>query len=792
MEKDYDYGYVDISDDGGDSWVTIATYVNPGTQGAGTPVDWDDLTYGHAILDISSYAGDDIDIQFRFESDGAYSSADQANVAPYSVTDGAWQIDNFQITVDEGVTFEDDFESGDTGWDNEAFPGAGQTDVVWWRAHYGTEIWEGRPVACPPEGTSIGDYMMAAVEPVESKMVTWEYTWKISPPIYIGGEETITGEFHQWIDLPMQSNDGFDLWIAASDNKDCVGALSSFVDENPGYWYGGPFWGTWTDDWSAFAGNDWLSVGWWVFNDGEPGGTAEHMAGVFTDYQKVGVLGGEAATTFTRDTWESFNDWFDHEIADALLDTASIQVSDAQGVDELYLMASNNGGASYEAYSCIREDEESDWWKTPPPANQMTAGSEIRYYYEAHDGIGNVTTLPAAAPDAWFEMSILPLEASVSNPGILLVDKHGRNDPGESRYFGAFHSTEYYYREMLEILGYEWEVYDVEVPSGTILSLGPDTAGMKYYNTLVYWTNDFDAFTLWGVDQYWLIQWLSMAPAKERNLLLTGNDISFELIDSKIETLGFHDTWLAADYDREVIDHDAEDFADTVPGLQDYAGGFTFMDHDDGECILAGACPAPVEFFDMIIPAKGVTGAERVADYVYSDCSSTNGAGVAYTHPSMFYQTVILGFGMEFMMDGVCGGTGNYTTEGYFHSGIEDRVNLMGNIMTYFGLTPTGTATGVVEGGYKNALSQAYPNPFNPVTKIAYSVKEAGPVAIEVYNVAGKVVRTLLDTELDAGADGFVVWDGANDSGEKCSSGVYFYRIAAPGFNETKKMIMLK
>ncbi|MCK4915208.1 MAG: T9SS type A sorting domain-containing protein, partial [Candidatus Eisenbacteria sp.] len=119
------------------------------------------------------------------------------------------------------------------------------------------------------------------------------------------------------------------------------------------------------------------------------------------------------------------------------------------------------------------------------------------------------------------------------------------------------------------------------------------------------------------------------------------------------------------------------------------------------------------------------------------------------------------------------------------------RVNLMGNIMDFFAQIPSGDPSGVEE-GVKNVLSHAYPNPFNPVTKIAYSVREAGPVTIAVYNVAGKVVRTLLDTEVDAGASGYVVWDGANDGGMKCASGVYFYRIAAPGFKETRKMIMLK
>jgi hypothetical protein len=53
-------------------------------------------------------------------------------------------------------------------------------------------------------------------------------------------------------------------------------------------------------------------------------------------------------------------------------------------------------------------------------------------------------------------------------------------------------------------------------------------------------------------------------------------------------------------------------------------------------------------------------------------------------------------------------------------------------------------------------------------------------------------VRTLLDSELEAGTRGSVVWDGADDRGERCASGVYFYRLVAPGFAETRRMVMLK
>lgn len=105
---------------------------------------------------------------------------------------------------------------------------------------------------------------------------------------------------------------------------------------------------------------------------------------------------------------------------------------------------------------------------------------------------------------------------------------------------------------------------------------------------------------------------------------------------------------------------------------------------------------------------------------------------------------------------------------------------------------PVSSSRESVGSGFKNVLSQAQPNPFNQVTNIAYSIKEAGPVVIEVHNVAGKVVQTLTDTELEAGATGYVVWDGSNDRGEKCASGMYFCRMNASGFTATKTMVMFK
>jgi hypothetical protein len=90
------------------------------------------------------------------------------------------------------------------------------------------------------------------------------------------------------------------------------------------------------------------------------------------------------------------------------------------------------------------------------------------------------------------------------------------------------------------------------------------------------------------------------------------------------------------------------------------------------------------------------------------------------------------------------------------------------------------------------ALANNYPNPFNPATTIKYALPEAAFVTLEVYNVVGQVVSTLVADQQNAGR--YVVqWDATNDNGHSLSSGIYFYRLQAGGeFLEVKKMLLLK
>jgi hypothetical protein len=90
------------------------------------------------------------------------------------------------------------------------------------------------------------------------------------------------------------------------------------------------------------------------------------------------------------------------------------------------------------------------------------------------------------------------------------------------------------------------------------------------------------------------------------------------------------------------------------------------------------------------------------------------------------------------------------------------------------------------------ALGQCSPNPFNPVTVVGYTVPSpGGAVNISVYDVAGRRVTTLVDAE--SGPGWFATtWDGTSSTGDHVSSGVYFCKMEAPGFSDTKKLTLLK
>jgi immune inhibitor A len=88
-------------------------------------------------------------------------------------------------------------------------------------------------------------------------------------------------------------------------------------------------------------------------------------------------------------------------------------------------------------------------------------------------------------------------------------------------------------------------------------------------------------------------------------------------------------------------------------------------------------------------------------------------------------------------------------------------------------------------------LGQNYPNPFNPRTSIEYSLLKEGNVKIDIFNILGERIRTLVNEKQKPGAH-TVAWDGIDDQGESAPSGIYFCRLKADDFEQTNKMVLLK
>jgi hypothetical protein len=108
----------------------------------------------------------------------------------------------------------------------------------------------------------------------------------------------------------------------------------------------------------------------------------------------------------------------------------------------------------------------------------------------------------------------------------------------------------------------------------------------------------------------------------------------------------------------------------------------------------------------------------------------------------------------------------------------------------------TTVGTGIREGGplsSANMLMPNYPNPFNPSTTIRYSIAAPGQVELRIYDVSGRLVRTLFRGIQKPGPDGLsTIWDARNDAGEVVPAGVYFCELKIEDFRQVKKLVLIK
>jgi len=88
-------------------------------------------------------------------------------------------------------------------------------------------------------------------------------------------------------------------------------------------------------------------------------------------------------------------------------------------------------------------------------------------------------------------------------------------------------------------------------------------------------------------------------------------------------------------------------------------------------------------------------------------------------------------------------------------------------------------------------LAQNYPNPFNASTIISFNLPEPAPVVLEIYNLSGQLLRTIVEGMGQAG-NNQIIWVGLDEGGKGISSGIYFYKLNAGEWSQTRRMLLMR
>ena len=198
------------------------------------------------------------------------------------------------------------------------------------------------------------------------------------------------------------------------------------------------------------------------------------------------------------------------------------------------------------------------------------------------------------------------------------------------------------------------------------------------------------------------------------------------------------------------------------------------------EChVPEGATQVMVGVMRMPAEAGGTEGGHVFADEVYMHVPLT-ATGVFVTHEDIASAAIDLG--LEEM---------TWTWDVWTSDGFEMTPSSSGprELVVTVDADLVGIDGGTLPQEF--ALHNNYPNPFNPVTNILYDIPEVSDVTLEIYNVMGQRVRTLVQGSHQPGRYQ-IVWNATNDLGQALSSGMYVYRIQAGDFVSVKKLVLMK
>ena len=434
------------------------------------------------------------------------------------------------------------------------------------------------------------------------------------------------------------------------------------------------------------------------------------------------------------------------------------------------------------------------WAFDLPDSGMLWPGDVLHYYIEASDDVGGVVqsaTLPAdltgfsdfSRPLAYnqsFTVRALPSLApdywgGYEQPRLLFWNDFA-NRGAEDEWYTALSNLGFDHN-------WDYDIYYTNGPSsGVGNGLGGRTSGLALdgYDVMVYSAGDLGTNTLShgdfeddpGDDISALNTWLGSGG---RGLFLTGDNVASDLVrNAGAAGQGFAESVMGVSLVTNDIHHYIG--GQTAPLIKLIPGNPVL--YSVSEWIAYGGCPG-INTFDAVTP---INGAVRLAEF----CDNSGNRG-AYTYSAATRNlpapgNIVVSLPYDLMSI--------YTLPGAKSvAPLAARTKLLDNVLAHMGLENWFYDPAPVPEALRLSVSAA-PNPFNPATRLAYTLPAPGHVTLKIFNVRGQLVRTLIDGPV-AGS-GFVMWDGTDDRGGAVASGVYFSEVRAGGDVKVAKLALVK
>jgi len=437
-----------------------------------------------------------------------------------------------------------------------------------------------------------------------------------------------------------------------------------------------------------------------------------------------------------------------------------------------------------------------------PDTGFLFPGDVLHYYISASDHVGGdvqSVTMPADTTgfstgfgdpmgyNSTFTMHALPTILSdgfggFDQTGILFINDFA-NRGGENEWYTALNHLGF------SMAWHHYDVYYVNAPSsGVGNGIGGRADGLMLsgYSTILYTCGNLGRYTISngdffgdpGDDVGTLTDWLDQG---QKNIFLTGDDLASDLAQSGSATQAFLSDMMGVsvvtDNVRSFIGNQTSPLVKPIPGNPVFLPSSTLSNW-----YAFGGCPGINTFDGVNIVETG----QRVAEF-------EDPLGVGYSFSACTLNILnpgptrsrIISMPVDLMNIFT-----NPDAPGHY---LPARVRLLWEVLAYFGFYAISPNQSGVDDlpGITFAASN-YPNPFNPVTTIKYSLPKAGHLQLSIYNVRGQLVKTLINGPRPAGANQTIIWDGTDNLGSAVASGVYFYEARAGGDVRIGKITLLK